>query len=103
MTTLERDFEKPLALRVMGSSGRLEMDWAGGRTTAVTHAKLREQCRCAVCVARRQCAGSINVPPDVRLTDVTPFGPNAVRLTFSDGHGRGIYPFEWLQTLATAG
>lgn len=93
----------PLAIRVLSESGRLELDWADGQITGVTHAALRSHCRCGECVARRRVHGSINVTPEIRLVGVTPYGANAVRLTFSDGHGRGIYPFAWLKSLAAQG
>ncbi len=101
MTMAADDSIMPLAIRVIKESGRLELDWADGQRTGVTHSALRKHCRCGECVARRRVHGDISVVAEIRVVDVTPFGANAVRLTFSDGHGRGIYPFAWLQYLST--
>jgi DUF971 family protein len=35
----------------------------------------------------------------VRLADIEPAGAYGLNLTFSDGHRRGIYPFEMLATM----
>lgn len=43
----------------------------------------------------------INVPPDVRITAIEPAG-YGVQLVFSDGHARGIYPWAYLNALASA-
>ena len=43
----------------------------------------------------------INVPPDVRITAIEPAG-YGVQPVFSDGHARGIYPWAYLNALASA-
>jgi DUF971 family protein len=35
----------------------------------------------------------------MRITAIHPHGPNVGRLTFSDGHDRGLYPWTWLLEL----
>ena len=36
---------------------------------------------------------------EVQITDLTPIGHYAVQPTFSDGHGTGIYTWDWLYEL----
>jgi ATP-binding protein involved in chromosome partitioning len=40
------------------------------------------------------------VPVDVRPVQAALVGAYGLRITWSDGHGTGIYPFERLRTLA---
>ena len=37
---------------------------------------------------------------DVQITDISPIGHYAVRLTFSDGHNTGLYSWDYLYNLA---
>ena len=37
--------------------------------------------------------------PGFTVSSVVPYGPNAVQLHFSDGHARGIFPFDYLREL----
>ena len=39
---------------------------------------------------------AVPAPPDLTITAVEPIGNYAVRLAFSDGHDRGIYPWAYL-------
>lgn len=36
---------------------------------------------------------------DVVVVGAEPFGPNAIRFRFSDGHARGIFPFTYLRDI----
>ena len=91
---------QPLAIRLHAASRILEIDWQDGLTSSWEHRLLRRKCRCAECLAQQQ-NGSVPVASsDVALMDITPYGQNAVQLTFSDGHSRGIFPFEYLRQLA---
>jgi len=50
---------------------------------------------------RRQIDGiALVLPADLHLTGLQPIGNYAVRLLFSDGHDRGIYPWSYLRELA---
>ena len=91
---------QPVALRLSQCKRMLEIEWPGGTIIVFRSAALRQGCRCAECVAQRRRGEILSVPPDVSLTDIVPFGPSAVRLTFSDGHGRGIFPFQYLRELS---
>jgi len=89
----------PCAIRLRTASRLLELDWPDGTASAWTHSLLRQRCRCAECEASRRQGMSLSVAADVAITDVVPYGPNALRFTFSDGHARGIYPYAYLLQL----
>jgi DUF971 family protein len=80
--------------------GRLVIEWADGRRTRFSAAELRALCPCARCVnevtgQRMHDPGS--VPADLVQTDVRLVGNYAVSIQFSDGHGTGIYTFQFLR------
>jgi DUF971 family protein len=89
-----------LSIRLHKQSRLLEFEWADGAVTCVTHQTLREACRCAECEAGRQRGGDSAMPEAVEICDVEACGAGAVRLHFSDGHARGIYPFAYMRELA---
>lgn len=84
-------------------SRRLELRWADGQGISLSHARLRCACKCAWCEGpRRRASEELDVKdPDVQLTMVTPIGDVGLQMHFSDGHDRGIYPWSYLQSLAT--
>ncbi len=85
----------PTLLRVDTAARALTVSWADGRTQRVAHAQLRAACPCAECTARRRAGGQVEVTPDVALLGIEPIG-YGIRLVFSDGHARGIYPWTYL-------
>lgn len=77
----------------------LELGFGDGATEEISHEALRAGCRCSGCTAARR-AGDPIVPADgVALAQITPVGVYGVQLTFSDGHDRGIYPWQLLLEL----
>lgn len=62
---------------------------------------LRAACRCGGCRAAAA-AGRAGEPTEgVHLVGAEPVGQYALQLLFSDGHDRGIYPWELLRALET--
>ena len=92
--------QQAMAVRLRAVSRTLEIDWQDGLTSSWSHRLLRERCPCAQCRAQLRDGGTVATLPAIALTDVVPYGQNALQLTFSDGHARGIYPFEYLRQLA---
>lgn len=90
MTTLPEAIENH-ALR-----GVLELSWADGTSRSWTHAALRAACPCAECRARRRAGLLVEADEQVRIAAIEPVGAYALNLGFTDGHKRGIYPFEML-------
>lgn len=90
MTALPQSIENHL-LR-----GVLDLAWPDGRSSSWTHAALRAACPCAECRARRRAGLAVDADAQVRLAAIDPVGAYGLNLGFTDGHRRGIYPFEML-------
>ena len=90
----------PTAIVDHQASGVLELAWADGATVRLPHALLRASCRCAGCEqARRVGTASVPPAPTLRLVELLPVSDKGVNLVFSDGHARGIYPWDYLRSL----
>ena len=88
----------------------LTMTWADRTRDVYTIAFLRAQCPCATCREfREQPAdplrvlddGADVVTGDLHVVAMTPVGHYALQFAFSDGHGTGIYSYEYLAELHT--
>jgi DUF971 family protein len=77
----------------------LTLHWPDGETRLAA-ALLRQHCRCADCLARARRGEAVQPRPDTTLSDAQLLGHYALRLVFSDGHDRGIYPWPYLRELA---
>jgi len=85
------------------ASGVLELRWADGRDSRLSHAMLRAHCRCAACEqARRVASANAEVDESIRLHGIHPVADKGLNLVFSDGHGRGIFPWAYLRELGLA-
>jgi DUF971 family protein len=90
----------PTAITSHTTSGTLELTWQDGSTTCLPHSLLRRRCRCAACEQDRRHHGrSPEAADTIRIADVRPIGDKGLNLVFSDGHGRGIYPWDYLHEL----
>lgn len=90
----------PVEIRLRKASHLMEFEWADGRVTQVSAQALRDACRCAECQSQRRGDGDAGITAEVEICNVEPCGAGAVRLHFSDGHARGIYPFAYMRELA---
>lgn len=93
----------PVELRNHRKTRWLEIAWSDGVTAVVPHRVLREACRCAHCLAAMRSGKAVHAEPGICLDAVEPYGSNALRMVFDDGHGRGLYPFSYLRELPAAG
>ena len=78
----------------------LVLHWSTNDADASTlpAAYLRAHCQCTHC--RRLNAKDLNdAATSVRLLDAKPVGTYGVQLVYSDGHERGIYPWDYLRQL----
>lgn len=90
----------PSGIRNQRSAGLLLLQWPDGSTQSLSHTRLRAACPCSQCRAARL-AGRIDlVNAGVSLSAVNSQG-YGVQLVFSDGHQRGIYPWDYLAELAS--
>jgi DUF971 family protein len=85
------------------ASGVLELTWQDGGSSRLAHGLLRARCRCAGCQQQQRQLGGLAEPdPTVRLEAIHPIGDKGLNLVFTDGHGRGIFPWAYLHELTAA-
>ena len=91
---------QPIEIRPLMLSKVMEIDWGDGHTSRLTFEYLRVECPCAECKGHTpDQAQVITGKEDVNLVDIQPVGNYAVQLHFSDGHGTGIYTWDYLRRL----
>jgi DUF971 family protein len=91
---------RPVDIVLHGASARLAIEWSDGSRQALPFALLREACKCSACEHARREGRPVKAADGIALTGIEPYG-EALHLTFSDGHDRGIYPFAYLHELKT--
>jgi DUF971 family protein len=89
----------PDTIENRAAQGLLALHWPDGRTATLTHAQLRAACPCSECRARRRAGEAVEADAQVRLAAIEPVGAYAINLAFTDGHRRGIFPFQMLAEL----
>jgi DUF971 family protein len=87
----------PSAIRNQREAGQLNVQWQDAEQV-ISHARLRGACPCSQCRAARLRGAIGVVQEDVRVERIESQG-YGVQLVFSDGHDRGIYPWEYLHAL----
>lgn len=93
--------DPPLEITDLRNSGLLRIVWADGRRSDLPHTLLRERCRCAACTQAQRSGTPVEAAADVRITAIAPVADRGLNFVFSDGHGRGIYPWRYLNELAS--
>ena len=95
------DHRFPLDIVDHRASGVLELTWQDHTTARLPHPLLRSRCRCGGCEQQLRRSGRYpEASPDVRIERIEPVGDKALNLVFTDGHGRGIYPWAYLRQIA---
>ena len=90
----------PQAIVNHQSSGVLELRWQDGSDSRLPHGLLRARCRCAGCEQSFRTKGTHPEPAaEIRLEAIHPIADKGLNLVFSDGHGRGIFPWAYLHEL----
>jgi DUF971 family protein len=82
----------------------LELLWEDGHADRLAYHLIRSSCPCATC--RDEWTGERLLDPatiaaDLTLQSMEPVGNYAVRLSWSDGHGSGLFTWEYLANLAS--
>ncbi len=90
----------PTEIRLDRSRTALSVIWDNGATSTYAAALLREKARDAGSVRMAINDWAVPAASDLRITAVEPVGNYAVRLAFSDGHDRGIFPWSYLAEIA---
>ncbi len=92
----------PLSVGPDEDATTLRIQWADGHTTDLAPRRIRVACPCAGCVD--EMTGRRILVPESVAVDIHPLrieyvGRYALRFDWSDGHGTGIFPFDYLRRL----
>jgi DUF971 family protein len=91
----------PQAIVDHRSSGILELTWQDHTSARLSHPLLRSRCRCGGCEQQlRRTGHHPEAFPDIRIERIELVGDKGLNLVFTDGHGRGIYPWAYLREIA---
>jgi DUF971 family protein len=97
---------RPLDAQPIGND--LAIKWEDGTETFVPLQKLRRACPCAGCKGEVDVMGNLYKNPDRPLNStsfllvrVDQIGGYALQPLWGDGHNSGLYPFDYLKTLAS--
>ena len=90
----------PTEIRLESGRSCLSVTWEDGSTHAFPAPLLREKARDANSVRFAVNGWAVPAASDLTIVTVEPIGNYAVRLAFSDGHDRGIFPWAYLTEIA---
>ena len=93
------DARPPTDIVLHARSQIVELRWHDGMLVRLAAGPLRAACPCSGCEASR-IAGDAATMPAVEVSAIEPIGEYAIRVVFSDGHNRGIYPWSYLRQLS---
>ncbi|MFC5051642.1 DUF971 domain-containing protein [Rubritalea spongiae] len=95
-----------LSLETIASIGdELAIAWSDGLENYIKHEELRKACPCANCQGEPDALGRVVKPPvhynekSFQLVRFENIGGYAVQFHWADGHGTGIYSYEYLRKL----
>lgn len=92
----------PVDIGPTEDGARLRIRWADGHESVYAPRFLRLRCPCAGCVDEMTGERMLTegmVPGNVHPLAIEYVGRYALRFEWSDAHGTGIYPFEYLRKL----
>lgn len=74
---------------------QLHITWSSGESHSLNSQQLRAACRCATCRAHQVRGELVLIAHDVCIERINNQGAG-LQLVFSDGHERGIFPWQYL-------
>lgn len=89
----------PTQVQLRKASGMVMITWRNGECTQVSGDQLRQYCACSQCRAR-QVVGLRLIGESTEVTAVRLMGSTGIQVVFSDGHDRGIFPWDYLRRIA---
>jgi DUF971 family protein len=94
--------EPPTAIRARQADQALEMEWPDGTSSVLSYRDLRGNCPCATC--RDEWTGErildpATIRPDLKIETMESIGNYAVQFNWNDGHGSGIFTWDFLRGL----
>ncbi|MGY2990365.1 gamma-butyrobetaine hydroxylase-like domain-containing protein [Bradyrhizobium sp. USDA 4508] len=91
---------QPTQIELCNDATILAVTWPDCGTRQVDAGALRRASRAASEIRRQIEDIELALPTDLHIAAIEPIGNYALRLHFSDGHDRGIYPWSYLRELA---
>ena len=96
---------QPQSITVERAAGVTHVVWQDGHHSDYSLRWLRANCPCATCREERRDAAEntdplrivTTPPPSLEVAGAEFVGHYAIRFTWGDGHGSGIYPFAGLR------
>jgi DUF971 family protein len=96
----------PVPQAIHRADREIVITWDAAHRAAYPARYLRLQCPCAQCrdeMTGRPLLDPATVPEDIEVRRLSLVGTYAVRIEWSDGHGTGIYTYEYLQAICPSG
>ena len=100
---------RPTNITLDRTQGHLEIDWDDGLVSRYPLGHLREACPCVECRGGHAKMGLAHAPDDIlklvprrsyMVTGLSAVGNYALQPSWDDGHGTGIYTWEYLRLLS---
>jgi DUF971 family protein len=91
---------QPSDIALIEHQTALAITWPDGASSRLGADVLRRASRAASEIRRQADGLELAIRSDLRVEAIEPIGNYALRLFFSDGHDRGIYPWVYLRELA---
>lgn len=98
--------ETPTQLQAVRENKAFRLAWSDGCAAEISFHRLRCACPCAGCIDEMTGIKILNdasVPSDIAPVQLAYSGNYALKVTWSDGHNTGLYTWEFLRNLASAG
>ena len=93
-------FYPPQKVRLKKDIGELEIIWQNGDIAKISCDELRRYCACSSCRSRKL-IGVRLVTESAEIATVNLIGSTALQVVFADGHDRGIFPWPYVNAIAT--
>jgi DUF971 family protein len=91
---------QPTQIDLIEHHTALTLTWPDGEISRLDAEALRRASRAASEIRRQADGIELVIQSGLRVSAAEPIGNYALRLFFSDGHDRGIYPWTYLRELA---
>ena len=94
--------QSPKNIRVHKEQRVLELVWDDNDVAQLPFRKIRQNCRCAVCIDEftgKQLLDPESVPVDLGLIDISLCGNYALRIRWSDQHDSGLFTWNHLRSI----
>jgi DUF971 family protein len=91
----------PTGVKAPHGARVMEITWADGHKSSLSHEMLRGYCPCAHCQGH---GGTLKFVPggNLEIRDIEQVGNYALKFVWGDRHDSGIYTFRYLRSLEDA-